>query len=123
MGCGRAADQPRTGGPCKPQIATDSYSIQTRKGHRPGLGFDDACVLLLSNCLWRSEKLTKLIQRLEGMQERWSSQGLTESGSVHVALSRTILGMARGLFHRGLREALYILQSQGSLIKAFHLYG
>lgn len=45
VGCGRAADQPRTSGPCKPQIATDSYSIRTRNGHRPGLGFDDTCVL------------------------------------------------------------------------------
>ncbi|KAJ4989514.1 hypothetical protein SVAN01_05049 [Stagonosporopsis vannaccii] len=45
VGCGRAADQPRTGGPCKPQIAPDSYSIQTRNARRPGRRFDDACVL------------------------------------------------------------------------------
>lgn len=58
------------------------------------------------------------------MQETQSSQELTlKSGSVHVALSRTVLGMARGLFHGGSREALYILQVQASLSKAFHLYG
>jgi len=45
VGCGRAADQPSTGGPCKPQIAPDSYSIQTRNARRPGRRFDDAFVL------------------------------------------------------------------------------
>lgn len=45
MGCGRAADQPRKCGPCKPQIAPDSYSIQTRNARRPERRFDDACLL------------------------------------------------------------------------------
>jgi hypothetical protein len=47
----------------------------------------------------------------------------SKSGSVHVALSRAVLGMARDLFHGGSRQALYILQFQDLLIKAPHLYG
>ena len=127
VGCGRAADQPRTGGPGKPQIAADSYSIGRRNPRRPGLTFDNVQVLP-----------TQRFQTVPHMQIKFYStdqKGGREAGAaVKSRVDVEKRSRARGVLqdhighgqrsiHGGARRPLYIFEVQASLIKAFRLYG
>jgi hypothetical protein len=127
VGCGLPQIIRQDYDPCKPQIATDNYSIRTRNGRRPGLGFDDACVLptlhfrFVSSCKPKMCQNRPTVGRIAAYAVM--SRVKVKSGAVHVALLWTVLGKARGLFHGGSMEALYTLQFQDSLIKALLLCG
>lgn len=110
VGCGL----PQITYPCKPQIATDSYSTRKRNARRPGLGFDDACVLPKHRFHILSLKNTQNLpnshrDRTETYKTQLSQGWMSKSGSVHVALSRSVLGMARGLLCGGLEGGFIYL--------------
>lgn len=96
-----------------------------RAGHSSVLatavGWQSSSLILYSQ---KTQRFTLNTRCWIKLREKHFSQGsMSKSGSVHVALSRTVLGMARDLLHGGSTQALYILQFQDLLIKAPHLYG
>jgi hypothetical protein len=127
VGCGRAADQPRTCGPCKPQIATDSYSIGRRNPRRPVLTFDNVQVLptqrfqIMPQMQIKSYHIDQKGGREAGVAVK--SRVEVEKRSRARGVLQDHIGHGQRSFHGGARRPLYIFEIQASLIKAFRLYG
>ena len=112
VGCGRAADQPRTGGPGKPQIALDSYSIRRRNPRRPGLTFDN--VLPTQRFQVTPHVQIKIYQT---DQKGGREAGVAVKSRVDVKKRSRARGVLQGQighgqrsFHGGARRPLYIFE-------------